>query len=164
MAIPDKRHSTASVRLFTEVTVEVSVPDKALSPAVGIYAVPTNATSVTSITSNPHSDRTTTNPFETDVEALHSHNSLDKPCRKSMALDARKDCQVWPGKDHWEKQAKQAKMKRNNCACMARLSPRNKIIAKVLIIVLVVGVAVSVGFGISKPLGAPLWGSNKESD
>ncbi|RFU76041.1 hypothetical protein TARUN_6202 [Trichoderma arundinaceum] len=163
MAFSDKRQSTASVRLTTEVIVEVSVPDKALSPTVGVYAVPTNATSVTSITSNPHSEKTTTNPFETDIEALNSHSSLDKPCRKSTTLDAKTDCQVWPGKDHWAKQAKQAKMKRNNCTCMAQLSPRNKIIAKVLIIVLVVGVAVSVGFGISKPLGAPLWGK-KESD
>jgi hypothetical protein len=162
MVVPDKRQSTASVRLITEVTVEVSVPDKAaLTPTVGVYAVPTNATSVTSITSNPHSEKTTTNPFETDIEALNSHSSLDKPCRKSMTLDA-KNCTVWPGKDHWEKQAKQAKMKRTRCTCMAQLSPRNKIIAKILIIVLVVGVAVSVGFGISKPLGAPLWG--KKSD
>ncbi|KAL7791371.1 hypothetical protein V8C37DRAFT_155445 [Trichoderma ceciliae] len=164
MAVPDKRLSTASVRLTREVTVEVSVPDKTLSPAMGIYAVPTNATSVTSITSNPHSDKTTTNPFETDIEALNSHSSLDKPCRKSMTLDAKTDCQVWPGKEHWEKQAKRAKMKRNTCTCLAKLSPRNKIIAKVLIIVLVVGVAVSIGFGISKPLGAPLWGKKSESD
>ncbi|KAH0533343.1 hypothetical protein TsFJ059_001926 [Trichoderma semiorbis] len=158
MATPDKRQSTASVVLTREVTVEISVPDKALTPTVGVYAVPTNATSVTSITSNPTSDKTTTNPFDADIEALNSHSSFDKPLRKSMTLDAKKNCQVWPGKDHWEKQAQQTKVKRNNCACMANLSPRNKIIAKVLIIVLVVGVAVSVGFGISKPLGAPLWG------
>ncbi|KAM0264261.1 hypothetical protein ACHAQJ_000750 [Trichoderma viride] len=161
MAVPEKRQSTASVRLTTEVTVEVSVPDKALTPTVGVYAVPTNATSVTSITSNPHSDKTTTNPFETDIEALNSHSSLDKPSRKSMTLDAKTNCTVWPGKDHWEKQAKQAKMKRTRCTCMAQLSPRNKIIAKILIIVLVIGVAVSIGFGISKPLGAPIWGSSK---
>ncbi|KAH0497753.1 hypothetical protein TgHK011_005038 [Trichoderma gracile] len=159
---PEKRQSTASVRLTREVTIEISVPDKALTPTVGVYAVPTNATSVTSITSNPHSDKTTTNPFDADIEALNSHSSLDKPMRKSITLDAKKDCQVWPGKDHWERQAKQAKMQRNNCACMAKLSPRNKIIVKLLIIVLVVGVAVSVGFGISKPLGAPLWGKKAD--
>ncbi|EHK20091.1 uncharacterized protein TRIVIDRAFT_48020 [Trichoderma virens Gv29-8] len=158
MATPDKRQSTASVRLTREITIEISVPDKALTPTVGVYAVPTNATSVTSITSNPNSDKTTTNPFDADIEALHSHSSIDKPLRKSMTLDAKMECQVWPGKDHWQKQAKQTKVKRNNCSCMANLSPRNKIIAKILIIVLVVGIAVSVGFGISKPLGAPLWG------
>jgi hypothetical protein len=163
MAAPDKRESTSSVRLTREITVEVSVPDKALTPTVGVYAVPAHATSVTSITSNPHSDKTTVNPFDADIEALNSHNSLDKPFRKSVTLDAKANCTVWPGKEHWEKQAKQAKMKRSNtCSCMARLSPRNKIIVKLLIIVLVVGVAVSVGFGISKPLGAPIWG--KKSD
>ncbi|KAL7933959.1 hypothetical protein V8C35DRAFT_302875 [Trichoderma chlorosporum] len=158
MATPDKRQSAASVVLTREVTIEISVPDKAFTPTVGVYAVPTNATSVTSITSNPNSEKTTTNPFDADIEALHSHTSMDKPLRKSMTLDAKKNCQVWPGKDHWEQQARQTKMKRNNCTCMADLSPRNKIIAKILIIVLVVGIAVSVGFGISKPLGAPLWG------
>ncbi|KAL7941782.1 hypothetical protein V8C42DRAFT_333699 [Trichoderma barbatum] len=164
MSLTDKRQSTASVRLTTEVTVEISVPDKALTPTVGVYAVPTNATSVTSITSNPQSDKTTTNPFETDIEALNSNNSFDKPLRKSMTLDAKMNCQVWPGKDHWEKQAKQTKMKRNNCACLTNLSPRNKIIAKVLIIVLVVGIAVSVGVGISKPLGAPIWGDKSPEE
>lgn len=160
-SIDIKRQSTASVVLTTEVTVEVSVPDKALAPTVGVYAVPTHATSVTSITSNPHSEKTTTNPFDADIEALNSHSSLDKSGRKSMTMEAAANCPVWPGKDHWQKQAKHAKRQRTYCTPMAKLSARNKIICKILIIVLVVGAAVSIGLGISKAVGAPVWGSKK---
>ncbi|KAG6040795.1 hypothetical protein E4U41_007012 [Claviceps citrina] len=96
------------------------------------------------------------NPFEADIEAAGAHGSIDKP-RSSVVLNRKKDCQVWPDKQDWKQRAKAGK-KNRTCACMQRLSPRMRIVAKVMIIVLVVGVAVAVGFGVSKPLGAPIWG------
>ncbi|KZZ92864.1 hypothetical protein AAL_05896 [Moelleriella libera RCEF 2490] len=100
------------------------------------------------------------NPFETDVEAVFSNSSLDKP-RGSVILTRKKDCQVWPDKRDWKQRARAGKKNRTSCAFMQRLSRRNRIIAKILIIVFVVGIAVAVGFGVSKPLGAPIWGDNR---
>ncbi len=94
------------------------------------------------------------NPFDTDVEAgMISQQTT----RKSCQLNRKSDCQVWPSRDHWKEKAKAAKKKRS-WTCMARLSRRDRLIAKILLGLLLVGIAVGVGFGVSKPLGAPIWG------
>ncbi len=94
------------------------------------------------------------NPFDTDVEAImtHSSNTASENCIRRIGSD----CQVWPGQDHWKRKAKAAKMKRS-CRCLSHLSKRNRLIVKILIGFLVVGIAVGIGFGISKPLGAGIW-------
>ncbi|KKA30912.1 hypothetical protein TD95_002631 [Thielaviopsis punctulata] len=89
-----------------------------------------------------------------DVEAQAPSRNL----RKSITLN-HSDCQVWPGQDHWKRKAKAAKKERS-ITCLARLSKRNRIIAKVVLGVLIIGIAVAVGFGVSKPLGAPIWGDH----
>jgi hypothetical protein len=102
-----------------------------------------------------------TNPFDTDIEAVaitQSHSS-DNCLRKSIQLTRKSDNQVWPGKDHWKAKAKAAKMKRS-CTFMGRMTPRNRLITKIVIVLLVVGVAVGVGFGVSKPLHAKIWGDH----
>lgn len=101
---------------------------------------------------------TRVNPFETDIEAMpvitHDSSRRSAECTKGGT-----DCHVWPGQDHWKRKAKAAKKNRQSCKCLSGLSKRNRIIAKILIIVLIVGIAVAVGFGVSKPLGASIWGS-----
>jgi hypothetical protein len=100
---------------------------------------------------------TRVNPFDTDIEAMpvitHDSSRRSAECTKGGT-----DCHVWPGQDHWKRKAKAAKKSRHNCNCLAGLSKRNRITAKILIIVLIVGIAVAVGFGVSKPLGASIWG------
>ncbi|KAI0883320.1 uncharacterized protein GGS22DRAFT_38666 [Annulohypoxylon maeteangense] len=98
------------------------------------------------------------NGFDTDIEAImpiHSSDHLNKTASGNPG--PKSDCAVWPGQDHWRQKARAAKINNRSCQCMARLSQRNRIIAKVLIAFLIVGVAVGVGFGISKPLGAGIW-------
>ena len=99
------------------------------------------------------------NPFDTDVEAIitQSHSQSDNCTRKSTNMRrGGTDCHVWPGQDHWKRKAKAAKMKRS-CRCFSHLSKRNRLIVKILIGFLIVGIAVGVGFGVSKPLGAGIW-------
>ena len=100
-------------------------------------------------------------PFDTDVEAIVS--SGEQSNRKSTSgIRGGPDCEVWPGKDHWRQKAKAAKRERRACNCLAHLSRRNRIIVKVLIGVLIIGIAVAVGFGVSKPLGAGIWHGNEQ--
>ncbi|CAK7200970.1 hypothetical protein SEUCBS139899_003670 [Sporothrix eucalyptigena] len=107
------------------------------------------------------------NPFDTDVEAMITHTTTDSTSkynngnngRRSMGCRGLGDSQVWPGQSHWKKKAKEQKMKRS-CTCLSRLSKRNRLICKVLIGLLVIGIAVGVGLGISKPLGAAIWGQH----
>lgn len=79
---------------------------------------------------------------------------------KSVSNTNLKGCaegQVWPGQAHWKKKAKAAKINKHSCQCLARLSKRNRIIAKVLIGLLVIALGVGVGLGISRKLGAGIW-------
>ncbi|KAI0379853.1 hypothetical protein F5Y04DRAFT_107778 [Hypomontagnella monticulosa] len=101
------------------------------------------------------------NGFDTDIEAMmpiKSSEHLNKTSTTGTRQPA--DCPVWPGQDHWRQKAKAAKINNRSCQCMARLSKRNRIIAKVAIALLIVGIAVGVGVGISKPLGAGIWQPN----
>ncbi|KAK4193039.1 hypothetical protein QBC35DRAFT_162879 [Podospora australis] len=103
------------------------------------------------------------NPFDTDIEAMITHeNSHVK--KSAECTRGGSDCQVWPGQDHWKRKAKAAKKNRRACNCLAGLSKRNRIIAKILIILLIVGIAVAVGFGVSKPLGAGIWRSDTQNN
>lgn len=65
--------------------------------------------------------------------------------------------QVWPGQDHWKRKAKAARINQRSCQCLAKMSKRNRIITKVLIGVMIVAIAVAVGLGISKAVGAGVW-------
>ncbi|KAI1451992.1 hypothetical protein F4805DRAFT_58059 [Annulohypoxylon moriforme] len=98
------------------------------------------------------------NGFDTDIEAMMPIKSSDHLNKTASGNPRPKsDCPVWPGQDHWRQKARAAKINNRSCQCMARLSQRNRIIVKVLIAFLIIGVAVGVGFGISKPLGAGIW-------
>jgi hypothetical protein len=97
------------------------------------------------------------NPFDTDIEAMITHEQTHNSRKSQECTKGGTDCQAWPGQDHWKRKAKAAKKSRHNCNCLANLSKRNRIIVKILIIVLIVGIAVGVGFGVSKPLGAGIW-------
>ncbi|KAK2071717.1 hypothetical protein P8C59_006121 [Phyllachora maydis] len=103
------------------------------------------------------------NPFDTDVEAMIT---VTESGNRRSCIDSKtggNDCQMWPGKDHWRRKAKAAKMSRRNCNCLSHLSKRNRIIVKVLIAMLIIGIAIGVGFGVSKPLGAGIWHNNSRS-
>ncbi|PHH53326.1 hypothetical protein CFIMG_008227RA00001 [Ceratocystis fimbriata CBS 114723] len=101
------------------------------------------------------------NSFETDVEAMIPNSQTTRGSRKTMNLSTNSDCQVWPGHDHWKRRARAAKKERT-CTCLANLSKRNHIIVKVAIGLLIISVAIAVGFGVSKPLGAPIWGDKHD--
>lgn len=132
----------------------VTLPEKiALSNTTTAYDPAVERTPRTSKESAARS-----NPFEADIEAMEVIDS--KPCTTrsgGVKCTRPSDNQVWPGKDYWKQKAKSAKMKRG-CTCLARMSRRNRVITKILIGILIVGIAVAVGFGVSKPLGAPIWG------
>lgn len=141
LTMPEK----ASLSKESDSTIQVLALDKS-----------TNLTGTTT----PRSD--TSNPFETDIEAMITTTTTNKS-RCSVILNRKNDCEVWPGKRDWKQRAKADKRKKRNCAFIHNLSRRNRILVKVLILILVVGGAVAVGFGVSKPLGAPIWGDNNKN-
>ncbi|KAF3770791.1 hypothetical protein M406DRAFT_29658, partial [Cryphonectria parasitica EP155] len=105
------------------------------------------------------------NPFDTDLEAMVSSRTLtvgDDSCGMKSTTNVNikgssPDCQVWPGKDHWKKKAKTARVNRHSCQMLAKMSKRNRIIAKISIIALILAIALAVGLGVSKSLGAAIW-------
>jgi hypothetical protein len=100
----------------------------------------------------------TTDAYDTDIEAMMPQQSCDQLAYKPSAGGrANPDCTVWPGQKHWRNKARAAKINNRSCQCMARLSKRTRLLVKLGIIFLVVAIAIGVGFGISKPLGADIW-------
>lgn len=137
----------------------VTIPEKAtLSNTTTAYDQGMDRTPRTSKDSMAQS-----NPFETDIEAMEvmdpRTNTTNRTCNNNNT-SRRSDAHIWPGKEHWKQRAKSARVKKRSCGLLAKLSRRNRIIAKIIIAVLIVGIAVAVGFGVSKPLGAPIWGDN----
>ncbi|TDZ40094.1 hypothetical protein C8034_v006115 [Colletotrichum sidae] len=105
------------------------------------------------------------NPFDTDIEAMITATSSSDPYAMKTITTTKADCPtIWPGKQDWKARAKAAKRDRTKCACMGRMSKKNKIITKIAIGLLVIGIGVGVGFGVSKPLGAPIWGDSSQNN
>jgi hypothetical protein len=98
------------------------------------------------------------NPFDTDIEAIISHTEGPHGVPLSTQSTRRgPNCQVWPSANDWRQKAKEQKMSSRKCNCLGRLGKRNRVIVKILIGFLVVGIAVGVGLGVSKSLGYGVW-------
>ncbi|KAI0454536.1 hypothetical protein F5B21DRAFT_233909 [Xylaria acuta] len=96
--------------------------------------------------------------FDTDLEGMKTAQSSEHLRGASISGNRTSpDRSVWPGQAHWRQKALAAERKNRSCQCLARLSKRNRIILQVAVVLFVVGVAVGVGFGISKSLGARTW-------
>ena len=147
--------STTSTRLIQKPSHDTFGSD--MTPTVEkTHALP-RSSDISTPASSHHA-----NPFDTDIEAIIT--TTDTCNRKSTeCTKGGPDCQVWPGRDHWRRKAKAAKMSRHNCNCLAHMSKRNRIIVKILIGLFIVGIAVGVGLGISKPLGAGIWRSETQN-
>ncbi|KHE84133.1 hypothetical protein GE21DRAFT_1099795 [Neurospora crassa] len=145
---------TTTTRLKPKTSRDTLIPD-GLSP----MAEKNMTLSRPSDVSTPYSARA--NPFDSDIEAMVTNETCVK--KTTTTKGATTECQVWPGQDHWKQKAKDAKMTRHTCNCLAQMSKRNRIIVKVMIGLLVIGLAVGVGFGVSKPLGAGIWKSERQN-
>ncbi|PSR94318.1 hypothetical protein BD289DRAFT_451395 [Coniella lustricola] len=159
--------TTSTVIVDKSSTVTTTTPLDTLAPAA--FAVPTDneprRISEVSTPATAHNEGL--NPFDTDLEAMVSSRTLmtaDDSCGMKSATNTNSkgspDCQVWPGKDHWKKKAKTARVNRHSCQVLAKMSKRNRIIVKVGIIALILAIALAVGLGVSKSLHARVWSPN----
>lgn len=144
----------------TATSAETLAPSAAASLAPSPDLGPRRSSDV----STPATAHNDLNPFDTDLEAMVSGRTIavggDDCGMKSVScsnLKGSPDGQVWPGQAHWKKKAKAAKINQRSCQLFARMSKRNRIIIKVLIGALLVGIAVGVGLGVSKSLGVGVW-------
>lgn len=92
--------------------------------------------------------------YESDIEACITET-------KSNILSAKKtantDCTVWPGQKAL-KEAKRAEKRRRECwNPMRGLGARTKFWLKIAIAAVIVGIAVGVGFGITKAVHGGVW-------
>ncbi|KAI0201092.1 hypothetical protein F4808DRAFT_139037 [Astrocystis sublimbata] len=111
-----------------------------------------------SMPTTPDSVRTS-NGFETDIEGLKHERSSDhlRPSIGGPGYHSRSDGSPWPTQAHWREKALAAKRKNRSCQLMAGFSKRTRIIIQVVSVLLVIGIAVGVGYGVSKSLGARTW-------
>lgn len=93
--------------------------------------------------------------YEADLEAGPNRKSLD-PSRKSKA------CTVGAGRNALKNKGNLLMRGRTRWNPMRKLNKTQKLWAKLLIALLIVGAAVGVGIGISKAVGAGVWKSANE--
>jgi hypothetical protein len=99
--------------------------------------------------------------YDVDLEAMKPARL--EPSRRTSTGGKRfeQDSSVWPGQAHWRNKAVEAKQKNRSCQCLARFmsrfSKRTRIIIQIVLALFILGAAIGVGFGISKPLGANIW-------
>jgi hypothetical protein len=99
----------------------------------------------------------TINVCESDLEACLTDSKGDTqqlrtPCRT-------KECAVWPGKRTLKAQMKAGRRQRG-CNPLRNLGKRTRIWVKIVIGLLIVGLAVGIGVGISKAVGGGVWKSS----
>ena len=140
-----ERASEDAKSSFTLTPVETQCPTPggeydptSTNPFSAFYCHPTTRTSFEQLKSESN---VRIQVYEADLEAGHSRKSLD-PSRKS------KECSMKAGRNGWNP--------------MRKLNKRQKLWAKLLIALLIVGAAVGLGIGISKAVGAGVWKSANE--
>jgi hypothetical protein len=109
--------------------------------------------------------------YETDVEACltpqqTTHLSKNRTGMSSTNTLA-KECTVWPGQKQMKQKKKAMKFERGRqgvCGCMAGLNRKTKIWVKLLMALVVIGLAVGVGVGISKAVGGGIWKNDKSTN
>lgn len=87
---------------------------------------------------------------EQDLEAASSNFPSSEVSR------SHKECQVWPSKQQMDKKYRMME-RRKGCGPLRRLNKNQKLWAKILIALVVVGAAVGIGIGISRAVGGGVW-------
>ena len=103
----------------------------------------------TSIDAMKTESKANCNVYQTDLESglLDSSTKCHKPCT------------VWPGRQQLKQQRKLSK-RSAGCNPLARCSKKTANIIKVLIGLLLVGLIIGVGLGVTKAVGGGIWHSN----
>jgi len=96
--------------------------------------------------------------YESDPEAclMDSKNNILYSTRTNRSTN---DCTVWPGQRALKQQRKALK-RQHGCGPWRRLNKNTRVWLKVLIGLVIIGVAVAVGLGISKAVGGGVWKSS----
>ncbi len=91
----------------------------------------------------------------------------ENPFRSKVSVDCSKECSKWPSKQtllQVKEEEKKAKRDQKFCGgcgpvieLWGRLTPKQKLLAKILIALFVVGVAVAIGVGISVAVNGPVY-------
>ena len=154
-----ERASEDAKSSFTLTPVETQCPTPggeydptSTNPFSAFYCHPTTRTSFEQLKSESN---VRIQVYEADLEAGHSRKSLD-PSRKS------KECSMKAGRNALKKKGNLLMRDRNGWNPMRKLNKRQKLWAKLLIALLIVGAAVGLGIGISKAVGAGVWKSANE--
>ena len=86
---------------------------------------------------------------------VHGAELSRDPSANSSGADVEKGAAVWPSPCHVAQ--RRASKATRRCHPLQRLSPRNRFVAKLLLALLLVGVATGLGVGISKAAGVGVW-------
>lgn len=93
--------------------------------------------------------------YEHDVEACRS-NSMTNALSPYSYGPSQQPCSMWPGRKQLKDNRKALK-KTRGCQPLARFDKKTRIMIKIAIGLLLVGLIIGVGVGISKAVGGGIW-------
>lgn len=106
------------------------------------------------------------NTFERDLEAGVPLSAATTQQLSKVSMDGRvrevKECTMWPSRQAVLEKRKDHKRKKG-CNLFQGLNSKQKLYAKIIIALLVVGAAVGLGVGISRAVGGGVWSGNGQS-
>jgi hypothetical protein len=129
--------------------------ERETSPFSPFYSHPTTRRSLEAQKSE---SKQSINVYESDLEAGLSDSKTNVLHTRTTSRSA-KDCTVWPGQRALREQ-KRAARQQNGCNPMRNLSKKTRIWVKIVFGLLIIGLAVGIGVGISKAVGGSVWRSS----
>ena len=96
--------------------------------------------------------------LDTDLESGSNRYSLEP---SSSTNSPRKECTAWPGQETIRQRNKDMKRERS-CRPFRGLTRKQRLWAKVIIALVIVGAAVGIGVGISIAVGGTVWKNNNQ--
>ncbi|MCJ1467411.1 hypothetical protein MMC07_006035 [Pseudocyphellaria aurata] len=144
----DNASSTFSFTPTEDQTPTDENPPSARHPFSPFYLHPTTRTS---LEQHQSESKVHIRVHEQDLEAGSSIFPSSEVSRNH------KEHAVWPCNNQKYKNSSMKDMRKGGCGPLRRLSRKQRLVAKLLIGLIVVGAAVGIGIGISKAVGAGVW-------
>jgi hypothetical protein len=141
----DSTHTLSSATTLTS----GELPPSRSCPLSPFYVHPITRNSIAVMAS----EYMTSHPDETDLEALTAKPKIAASCNKTTTNT---HCTVWPDQKAW-KDKEEVKRKTRNCQICSRYGRPTQIAFRICIGLVILGLVLGVGLGVSKAVGGGVW-------
>lgn len=162
--VPSSNASTMSTATADAAAKEIAIDSS--NPYSAFYKHPEARRSIDNVSAPQSKTHLEINTFERDLEAGIPLSAATTQQLPKVSVDGRvrevKDCTMWPSRQAVLEKRKDHKRKKG-CNLFKGLTSKQRLWAKIIIALLVVGAAVGLGVGISRAVGGGVWAGDGKS-